>query len=160
MNPEQIAQLSSWADERDALLAELVPLRQEKVNLLKDNGDFGELNRKLAEHISRKKGQIDLMGDMEEERALLVSQELAALAVRKSEALAEAEAAELRAENAKADEREALVRLAQLGTAITAITKHVEKVPAIIDSMGQSMKENSQAIIKEASNFRKEDKLR
>lgn len=77
MTQDQEINLRSFAEERDKLIAELVPLRNEKESLLKDLSESSQSMSEIDKLIDFKKGQFSILEDAEEERSLLISQDLA-----------------------------------------------------------------------------------
>lgn len=77
MTQDQEITLRSFAEERDKLIAELVPLRNEKESLLKDLSESSQSMTEIDKLIDFKKGQLSILEDAEEERSLLISQDLA-----------------------------------------------------------------------------------
>lgn len=85
MTEDQINSMKGWAEERDAITAILVPLRQQKESLLKDCADLRDANTVVTLAIERKKGNLEAMEEYEEERGKLISQELAGFVQKKTE---------------------------------------------------------------------------
>ena len=85
MTEDQNNQLKTWTEERDEITAVLLPLRQEKESLLKDCADLRDANTVVTLAIERKKGNLEVMEEYEEERAKLISQELAGFIKQKTE---------------------------------------------------------------------------
>lgn len=85
MTNDQIQSLKSWTEERDEITAVLVPLRQDKVNLEKDCSDLRKANTEVAMQIERKKGILEAMEDHEQDRARMISTELAGFVQQKTE---------------------------------------------------------------------------
>lgn len=77
MTEDQNNSLKTWAEERDELTAILLPLRREKEALLKDCADLRAANTSVTLDIERKRGNLEIMEEYEQERSRLVSQELA-----------------------------------------------------------------------------------
>ena len=85
MKPDQETTIKSWVEERDALIAELVPLRSEKEALLRANVELGQAHSDLLKSIQTSEGVLSVLKKNEIERATLISQELAALMNQKAE---------------------------------------------------------------------------
>lgn len=77
LTADQQKSLKTWAEERDEILAALSPLRAEKDSLMASNQTLGQNNKALLDTIQKNTAKIELMENSEEERSLLISQELA-----------------------------------------------------------------------------------
>lgn len=82
---EQETTLRSFAEERDKLMNELAPLRNEKEKLLKDLQEISSSISEANNSLQFKHGQINIMETLEEERSLLISQQLVLKIVEKND---------------------------------------------------------------------------
>jgi chromosome segregation ATPase len=95
-SPEQNAQLSVWAGQRDAILSEIAVLRTEKESLTRSNKELAASNTDLETRINQILGRISELDKQEAEQVYIMSTDLASQKVEK--AALEGDAANLRKE--------------------------------------------------------------
>lgn len=84
ITPEQKEQLSTWADQRDALLFEISGLRTEKEKLEAKNIDLASSYTKINDEMNQVTGRIAELEKKEKELADLKSKEVTSLESEKS----------------------------------------------------------------------------
>jgi chromosome segregation ATPase len=84
ITPEQKAQLTFWAGQRDSLLTEISGLRAEKEKLEKENKEKAEASSEMETRMVRVSGRIEELQKKEAELPLLISKEVAGLESKKT----------------------------------------------------------------------------
>ena len=82
--PEQNAQLTSWASERDSILSEIAVKRDELKNLTKQNENLAQSNTDLTNRINQSIGRLRELEKKEKEIQVMVSAEVSVLFMQKS----------------------------------------------------------------------------
>lgn len=89
LSQDQKAQLSSWASQRDILLADIANLKDEKQKLVIGNNQLAESNTDIVDRINQNIGRLTELDKKEEEYEKIVSAEIANLLPKKTELQAE-----------------------------------------------------------------------
>lgn len=84
ITPEQKAQLTAWAGQRDAILSEISVLQTAKEGLDKANREKAESNSEMEANMNKVLGKIEELKKKEVELPLLISKEVAHLESKKS----------------------------------------------------------------------------
>lgn len=95
-SPEQNAQLSTWAGQRDAILSAIAVLRTEEESLARSNKELVASNTDLETRANQLIGRIEELVKKEQELATMTSSEVAAIKIEK--AALEGDTANLRRE--------------------------------------------------------------
>lgn len=84
ITPDQKKKLTSWADERDAILGEISIAKTERDYLLKGNKELGESNTEILGSINKSIGRLEELKNQEELFKNMISKEVSNLIIQKT----------------------------------------------------------------------------
>ncbi len=128
---EQNKQLSSWASQRDSILIEIARKKEESEKLVKINNDLGISNTEISNKIQQSIGRLLELDKREEERAMLVSAENAALISRKSILQTEVSSLELEISALKENKKnlhDDIQSITKIHESVFARTSEIERI--------------------------------
>jgi uncharacterized coiled-coil DUF342 family protein len=142
LTAEQIAQLGSWAGQRDAILSEINALRTERDKLDKENQEIANSSSSITNNLNQTIGRLDELTKKENDLVYTVSKNVSELQIKKTELEKQNEALEARINFFSEKEKELKDRLLFLSDTIGKLegkSDEVTKIVSEIDKAGTSL---------------------
>lgn len=153
---EQVKALQSFAEQRDALMLEKSNL-QSQVDVLKKQAlELQKKNSDLNAEIAAKNAVIKQMEDYEEERSLLVSQELAFLSKKHAELSTSVPSLEKRSESLNKEIESKTAFLVEINKNIEYQTRQIKGLDELVRDTVRVNQENTMDLNHLVAKFRKQ----
>ncbi len=154
LTPEQKKQLISWVSQRDSILLDIADKRTESEKLTTKNKELASSNTEIADKIQQSIGRLVELDKKEEERAKLITGEVANLIVEKS--TLQSEVSSLKSEisvliETKKNLHDDIASITKIHEAVFARTSDIERIVSETIKISSSNASDIKNILVEAS---------